>query len=101
MADADPDAARERQVPRRDRRGAEPQGCPSGPRYEPMDGCHGTQGLRVLSPTERRKSSALPAFPTPTSMRRRTRRETSLARSPSSGRVWDIVCTESAREVLL
>ena len=48
MADADPDAARERQVPRRDRRGPEQQGCPPGPRYEPMDGRHGAQGLRVL-----------------------------------------------------
>ena len=48
MADADPDAARERQVPRRDRRGPEQQGCPAGRRYEPMDGRHGAQGLRVL-----------------------------------------------------
>jgi hypothetical protein len=24
------------------------QGCPPGPRYEPMDGRHGAQGLRVL-----------------------------------------------------
>jgi hypothetical protein len=44
MADADPDAARERQVPRRDRRNPEQQGCPPGARYEPVDGRHGAQG---------------------------------------------------------
>ena len=48
MAEADRDAARERQVPRRDRRGPEQEGCPPGPRYEPMDGRDGAQGLRVL-----------------------------------------------------
>ena len=34
-------------------RGPEPQGCPPGPRYEPMDGRHGAQGLRVLSRVRR------------------------------------------------
>ena len=48
MAEADRDAARERQVPRRDRRGPEQEVCPPGPRYEPMDGRDGAQGLRVL-----------------------------------------------------
>ena len=48
MADADPDDARERQVPRRHRRGSEQQRCPPGPRHEPLDGRHGAQGLRVV-----------------------------------------------------
>ena len=47
-AEADRDAARERQVPRRDRRDTEPRECPPGPRYEPMDGRDGAQSLRVL-----------------------------------------------------
>src|SRR5436305_15078295 len=49
MADADPDDARERPVPRRHRRRFEQQRCPPGPRYEPLDGRHGAQGLRVVA----------------------------------------------------
>src|SRR5436305_13692615 len=55
MADADPDDARERQVPRRHRRGSEQQGCPPGPRYESLDGRHGAQGLRVVGLAEKPK----------------------------------------------
>ena len=68
MADAGPDAARERQVSCRDCRCPEPQGCPPGPRYEPMDGRHGARGLRVLGrcrtaerPKWSRPDSAQPA----------------------------------------
>src|SRR3954454_11218673 len=52
MADADPDADRERQVPRRDRRDSEQERCPSRPRYEAVDGRQGAQGLRVLVPCQ-------------------------------------------------
>ena len=55
MADADPDDARERQVPRRHRRGSEQQRCPPGPRYEPLDGGHGAQGLRVVGLAKKAK----------------------------------------------
>src|SRR5207248_3856776 len=55
MADADPDDARERQVPCRHRRGSEQQRCPPGPRYEPLDGRHGAQGLRVVGLAEKPK----------------------------------------------
>src|SRR5437868_1400164 len=55
MADADPDDARERQVPRRHRRGSEQERCPPGPRYEPLDGRHGAQGLRVVGLAEKPK----------------------------------------------
>ena len=50
-----PDDARERQVPRRHRRGSEQQRCPPGPRYEPLDGRDGAQGLCVVGLAEEAK----------------------------------------------
>jgi hypothetical protein len=54
VADADPNAPREGQVRRRDRRHPEQQGCPSGARYEPMDGGDGAQGVRVVGKSGKR-----------------------------------------------